>query len=69
MRKLHRELQREFPYAQITKTRGNHLRLRLPNGQSVFVAATPSCHRYAHNVRRDVKRVLSATKPPHAGNY
>lgn len=56
MKKIRRELQKQFPFAVIESTRGGHYRLRLPNGRSVFTAATPSCWRFWRNVRTDVRK-------------
>ena len=36
MKKIKRELKRAFPFASIQTTNGNHLRIRQPDGQSVF---------------------------------
>jgi hypothetical protein len=58
MRKIERELRRAFPFAQIEITNRSHYRLRLPNGRSVFVASTPSCPFWLHNVRADVRRLI-----------
>lgn len=43
MRKLERELRREFPFAEVETARSGHLRLRLPNGRMVSTASTLSC--------------------------
>ena len=56
MRKLLRELKREFPFATIETTGGNHYRITMPNGRVVIVANTPSCRRFLHNARADVRR-------------
>ena len=58
MRKLLRELQREFPYATIETTGGNQYRLRLPNGRAVIVASTPRVRDTLRNARTDVRRQL-----------
>jgi hypothetical protein len=58
MRKIQRELTREFPFAVIEHTGGNHFRLTLPNGRSVFAPATPSDCRSLRNVRAEVRRAL-----------
>jgi hypothetical protein len=60
MRKIEHELKREFPFAVIDTTDGNHLRLRLPNGKFVTVSNTPGCVNFLHNVRRDVRRLMDA---------
>jgi hypothetical protein len=65
MRKLERELKREFPDTEIEVTSGGHYRLRLPNGGFVVVASTPSCRRYLRNARRDVRRQLQLNPEPH----
>lgn len=59
MRKIMRELQREFPFAKIETTSGSHYRIKLPNGRVVFAAATPSCSFYMKNVRADVRRKMA----------
>ncbi len=61
MKKIQRELRREFDFAEITTTNGGHLRIVLPNGRSVFAAATPSCRRWLRNLHRDVRRAMAAT--------
>lgn len=38
MRKIERELKREFPDARIEMTKGDHIRIVLANGKSVFTA-------------------------------
>jgi|KBSSwiStaDraftv2_1062776.scaffolds.fasta_scaffold1841337_2 hypothetical protein len=43
MRKLHRELRREFPQAEIGHLHSGHYRIVLPNGANVFTSATLSC--------------------------
>jgi hypothetical protein len=58
MRKLLRELKREFPWAKVEIANSGHYRLRLPNGKSVFIAATPSCWHFLSHVRADVKRQM-----------
>lgn len=57
MRKIERELRREFPGAVLEPTGSGHYRLRLPNGRFVIVAASPSSRRFMQNVRATVKRV------------
>ena len=68
MKKIERELHKAFPGAVISTAKGGHLRIRLPNGKSVWAAATPGDRRNLHNVRTKVKRALSAGMPPPAGN-
>lgn len=58
MKKIFRELRREFPFSEIEITNGNHLRLQLPNGRSVFASATPSDRRAMLNTRAEVRRQL-----------
>jgi hypothetical protein len=62
MRKIEHELKREFPFATIEVTSGRHYRLKLGNGRSVIVAATPSNHRAIHNLRANVRRQLQAAE-------
>jgi hypothetical protein len=57
MRKIVRELRREFPGADLEPTGGGHYRLRLPNGRFVIVAASPSSRSFMKYVRATVKRV------------
>jgi hypothetical protein len=61
MRKLLRELKREFPFATIETTGGNHYRIILPNGRVVIVANTPSCRNYLRSTRADVRRQSKQT--------
>jgi hypothetical protein len=63
MRKLLRELKREFPFATIETTGGSHYRILLPNGRAVIVANTPGCRNYLRNARADVRR-QSKSQPP-----
>ena len=61
MRKILRELKREFPFATIETTGGSHYRIRLPNGGAVIVANTPGCRNYLRNARADVRRQSKKT--------
>ena len=61
MRKLLRELKREFPFATIETTGGSHYRIRLPNGRVVIVANTPSCRHFLRHARADVRRQSKKT--------
>jgi hypothetical protein len=56
MRKLLRDLKREFPSTTIESTSGGHYRLRLDNGHSVIVAGTPSDWRFMRNTAASVRR-------------
>jgi len=58
MRKIIRELRREFPAATVEVAAGNHYRLRLSNGRSVTVSATPGDRRFLQNVRSNVRREM-----------
>jgi hypothetical protein len=58
MRKLLRDLRREFPFATIETTNGNHYRVTLPNGRVVIVSNTPSCRNTLRIARSDVRRQL-----------
>lgn len=58
MRKLLRDLRREFPSATISTTGSNHYRIVLPNGRKVIVSGTPGCQSLMRNVRADVRRQL-----------
>ena len=60
MKKIKRELKRAFPFASIPTTTGNHFRIRLPDGQSVFAGSTPSDRRSMKNVRSEVHRRMNA---------
>lgn len=53
--KMCRELQKEFPFVQIEPTNGGHIRIRLPNGRSVFAAMSPSCPFVMRKIRRQIK--------------
>jgi hypothetical protein len=57
MRKLLRELRREFPFATIELTSGNHYRLTLPNHRTVIVSSTPSCRNTLRVARSHVRRL------------
>lgn len=61
MRKIEHELKREFPFATIETSNGNHYRLRLPNGHSVYTSSTPSDRRSMRNVRAEVRRRLNTS--------
>jgi hypothetical protein len=56
MRKIVRELRRQFPDVVVEVSNGSHYRLKLPNGRVVMVSATPSDRRFMQNVRSDVRR-------------
>ena len=43
--------------ATVEISRGDHLRIRLPNGAQVFTANTPSDRRARMNLRSDLRRV------------
>jgi hypothetical protein len=58
MRKLLRELRREFPDAKIATTGGNHYRIALPNGRVVIVSTTPSDQNVMRIARADARRQL-----------
>jgi len=62
MRKLLRELRREFPFAKIEFTKRGHLRLCLPNGKTVLVASTPGCRHHLRHARADVRRQSKAER-------
>jgi hypothetical protein len=62
VKKFERELQRTFPFASIEKTKSDHLRIRLPNGQSVFLGSTPSDFRTMKKVRSEVRRRMKRHK-------
>jgi hypothetical protein len=63
MKKLMRDLKRQFPFARIELTRGGHYRLRLPNARVVIIASTPSCRHFLRNVRTDVRRQMQIPNP------
>jgi hypothetical protein len=58
MKKIHRELRKEFPFAVIEPMRGGHFRILLPNGRFVIAASPPSCPFFLRNVRSDVRRQM-----------
>lgn len=57
-KKIQRELKREFPFIQLSPSGGGHIRILLPNGRSVFMAASPSCPHFMKHVRADIRRKL-----------
>jgi hypothetical protein len=59
VRKLVRDLKKEFPSAKIEVTGGGHYRLRLPNGRAVIVAGTPSSRYFLCAARREVRRQMN----------
>lgn len=63
MKKLMRDLKREFPFAEIELTRGGHYRLRLPNGRVVIVASTPGDPLFLRHARADVRRQMQIPSP------
>ena len=63
MRKLLRDLRREFPFATIETTNGNHYRITLPNGRTVIVAGTPRVRNTLRNARADVRRQMNLSNP------
>lgn len=65
--RLLRELQAEFPDAQLAFTGGGHIRLRFPCGATVFVSASPSKTYFMNYVRRDVQRAKRLTAERRAG--
>jgi hypothetical protein len=58
MRKIVRDLKKEFPTAKISVRRSGHYVLDLGNGIVVIAAATPSDWKSIHNLRADVRRRL-----------
>jgi hypothetical protein len=62
MTKIQRELKREFPFATVERTRGNHIRIRLPNGRSVITGSTPSCWLAMRKVRAEVRRQMTTDR-------
>jgi hypothetical protein len=56
MRKLLRELRREFPDATIKTTNGNHYRLVLPNGRTVIVSNSPGDSNFMRQAIADARR-------------
>ena len=62
MKKIQRDLKREFNFARVEHTGGGHLRLVLPNGRAVYTASTPSCSRTLANLRRDVRKELRGSR-------
>ena len=64
MRKIIRELRKEFGPDVIIETTGrNHYRLLLPSGKSVVVSNTPSYPFYLRHVKRDVRRAITSRRP------
>ncbi|MBR0695216.1 hypothetical protein [Bradyrhizobium lablabi] len=58
MRKILRELRREFPDVEMRTTGSNRYRIILPNGRSVIVSNKPGCQSLMRNVRADVRRQM-----------
>ena len=67
MRKIERELRREFAGATVESTNGGHIRLRLENGETVITASTPSDWRTMRNLRAEVKRAMATQQTPTIG--
>jgi hypothetical protein len=58
MRKIERDLRKEFPFVKIEVTGGGHYRLCLPNGRVVIIAGTPSDRRFLRNARGEIRRQM-----------
>ena len=58
MRKLLRELKREFPSARITTTGSNHYRVELPGGGVVIVSNTPGTQDFMRIAIADARRQM-----------
>jgi hypothetical protein len=69
MRKIQRDLAREFPLCTIERTGSGHFRIILPNGRTVFAPTTPGDRRALRNVRADVRRALRATNDATAAEH
>ena len=61
MRKIEREIRREFSDASVEFTNGGHIRLRLVNGETVITGSTPSDWRTMRKLRSEVRRAMAAT--------
>ncbi|MBU2766033.1 MULTISPECIES: hypothetical protein [Acidithiobacillus] len=57
-----RELHRQFPGIQISRTRGGHLVATVGTSR-VFLAATPSDHRAIHNIAAMIRRAERGLNP------
>lgn len=55
VRRLLREMERSGWTVQ--RTRSDHYKLIHPSGEFVFMASTPSCHRWEKNVRARIRRI------------
>jgi hypothetical protein len=62
MKRHIRELRRQFPGIQISRTRGGHLVAHVGTAR-VFLAATPSDHRAIHNIAAMIRRVSRGQQP------
>ncbi len=62
MKKIVRELRKEFPEASIEVTRGGHIRIRFVGRTPVFTAATPGDWRSMYNVRAEVRRATRKSR-------
>lgn len=51
-----RELHRQFPGIQISRTRGGHL-VAVVGSHRIFMSSTPSDHRAIHNIAAAIRRV------------
>jgi hypothetical protein len=58
MNRLARDLKRIPGVTQVTVTRGDHYRLHLANGSSVFTGSTPGDVRTIRNTTARIRRML-----------
>jgi hypothetical protein len=43
--------------AVVDTTTDEHVRVRCPNGKTVYVATSASCYRALRNIRRDLRKI------------
>ena len=55
-RKIERELQRQFPDAEVTTTHGNHYRVCWPDGRVVIVSNSPGDQNFMRIAIGDARR-------------
>ena len=67
MTRLKRELERIPDVVLVLQTNGNHLKLILRNGKSVFTGLTPGSQRAIKHVRAQVRRSMREPAMPDHG--
>jgi hypothetical protein len=67
VRRLERELERIPDVVLVLPTNGNHLKLILRNGKSVFTSSTPGDWRTMKNLQAQVRRFMREPTMPNHG--